>query len=233
MEKQMTDDNAVFIDLTMGCFYKRRPRPDYALARECFLKALNSGYHLPAIYSELLDTDKIIGSARYLKEDAEKILERAPDYPQANAVFGSSQLGLKNFALAEHHLLKSINSSPSPEAYNDLAVVYHLQEKFVEADQYARKALCDNPYFYQAWDTLSNVYLAQNKLREAEEVIHCAITVSPYKVEPYLTLANIYIQHSDKQKAIELLQKIQPLLKSENSNINRAYDALYKKIAVN
>ena len=231
MKRRMTAENAIFVDMTMGCYYKRKPNPDYTLARSSFLKALSSPHKLSTTCAALLDTDKKIGSAIYLKEDSEKILEIAPDNPEANAVLGSYNLSLKNLELAESHLQRSINARPSPEAYNDLAVVYLQQKKFEDAERCARKSICLAPYTYHAWDTLSNICIAQNKIKEAEEAINCAITLCPQKIQPYFTLINILIEKGNKQKALAYLQRIQPLLKHENSTIKDSYKKLYQSLS--
>ncbi len=215
-----------YIFMVEGCYHKRKPQPDLRQARSFFLKALQAETPLPAVCAELLDTDRQIGAADLLKEDAQRILAIFPDHPEANMLLGSYHLSRKELDSAEYYLKRSIASEPMPESYNDLAEVNRLKGNSDAAEQYARLAIRIAPFFSPAWDTLGNTLLHRGRLDEAEKNIRFAITLKPDNLTPYLALADIYIRRGDHQRAASLLQRIQPKLDTKNVIIMKRYSDL-------
>jgi len=212
-----------YIFMVEGCYQKHKPQPDLQQARSFFLKALQAAAPLPAACAELLDTDRRIGAADLLKQDAQRILAIFPDHPQANMLLGSYHLSRKELDQAESYLKRSIASEPMPQSFNDLAEVNRLKGNPDTAEQYARRAIRSAPFFTPAWDTLGNTLLQQERLDEAEKVIRFAITLNPDDHPPYLSLADICIRKGEHQRAANLLQRIKPNLNTDNASVMNLY----------
>ena len=111
-------------------------------------------------------------------------------------------------------------------AQNDLAEVLRRQQRYDEAEKFAREAVKNQPKLYVAWETLGSALLDQKKdLDEAEKCVEKAISLSKTEskiedIRMQITLARVQIARGALDKARVTLRTLRKR-SSELSNYDR------------
>ncbi|MCC6502814.1 MAG: tetratricopeptide repeat protein [Deltaproteobacteria bacterium] len=135
--------------------------------------------------------------------------------PGARFAMGNVRLKMKDYSRAEEEFLKSIDESPSPDAYNNLSWVYMEQGRVEDARKFAVKAVGaaepEKGYIYL--DTLGVALTAAGEYEEAEEsFMKAADGVTGKKKEAYIAiyghLIELYKKEGQTEKASVVEEKL-------------------------
>lgn len=144
-------------------------------------------------------------------------------------------LGLK----PEQHFASIDPSITGYKARHQLAVIYHLQQRFEEAEQQWKLVTQEQSGFLPAWLGLAEIYLRTNEMK-LDEVIEQLQEIPEGKVEAEVLRVRLLLQRQDfsgAKEAAELAierypEEIEPrvvmshVLLQEGSNLQAAEDAL-------
>ena len=140
---------------------------------------------------------------------------------------GSLRLKEGDYSTAETFLRLSVEADrPIAAAQNDLAEVLRRQQRYEEAEKFARAAVKNQEKLYVAWETLGAALLDQGKdLDEAEKCVEKAIKLSKTEskiedIRMQITLARVQIARGALDKARATLRTLRKR-SSELSNYDR------------
>ena len=142
-------------------------------------------------------------------EVLEKVLETAPNNPDANYWLGIAYQEIGNLEQAEHYLRTTIALSPDrEEAYNALGYFFaELGTNLDEAVRLIQKALKKSPANGAYLDSLGWAYFKQGKLNDALKQLEKAVTYMPNSVEIQDHLGEVYLKKGLKKEAVAAWQK--------------------------
>lgn len=217
-------------EMTQGCLFMRTVPANPEAARDCFKRSLSLNPNLTAACDQLLQTDRLLGNAAYLEDDALKILANNPDHSDANAILGSLRLGQKRSAEAERFLRQSIKVQPTAATLNDLAELLRQQNKLADAEHQARLAIRLAPDFYQAWDTLGNILIEAGRPSEAHGPLSCALALSSNDPRLVLTLTRLHIKEGALREASSVLDQACPMFSQTEPSLRVEYAKLKEQL---
>ena len=141
---------------------------------------------------------------------ARKLLRQDRDNGFANYIMGSLMLERGRRNEAEDYLRRSVGSSRSPEALNDLAELLRKTGNYEEAEKRARDAIDLAPDFYVTYDTLGGVLADTDRLSEAEQAYAKALELFKDDLRVHLNLAKLLYKQGNLVKAREIVSQINP-----------------------
>ena len=110
----------------------------------------------------------------------------------------------------------------SPEAHNNLGVVYTITGQYEAAEAAYQETLKLSPEHLMAWKNLAVVYLRQENFQEGLEILAALVKVNPQDNDALLLLAQYYGEGEEYESARVLYMEV---LKNEPDN-QLAIDAL-------
>ena len=227
MEAVTNDPRDYFVQMTRALVYMRKGPTFRRQARDALVIASMSRPDVSVAGDMILGLDIELDDGEAAERHARTILRRDRHDKLANYVMGSLRLKEGDYSTAETFLRLSVEAEkPIAAAQNDLAEVLRRQQRYADAEKYARDAVKNQPNLYVAWETLGAALLDQNKnLDEAEQCVQKAIKLSKTEskiedIRMQLTLARVQIARGAMDKArttVRTLRKRQ----AELSNYDR------------
>ena len=135
-------------------------------------------------------------------------LAMAKHNPSALHLLGLLHAGAEEFKVAERHLLKSLELSPSPNVWNDLAIMYRSQARLEKAEMALRKAISlspDNSAYYYAH--LANIQTQAGNLKDAIASYRQALALRPDWPEVYNNIGELLLIMNDLAGAEEAFRQ--------------------------
>jgi len=208
MEKLADSPRDYFVQMTRGLVLMRKGKDAQKAARDAFVTASSARPDVTAANSLVLDLDIRLDDADSAEKHARRALRVNRNDKLANYVMGSIRLKEGDYANAEKFLILSV-SQPKPiaAAQNDLAEVLRRQQRYADAEKYARDAVKNAPDLYVAWETLGSCLLDQGKdAAEAEKCVQKAISLAKEKnniedIRMQITLARAQVARGDLGRA--------------------------------
>ena len=227
MEAVSDDPRDYFVQMTRALIYMRKGPTFRKQARDALVIASMSRPDVSVAGDMILGLDIELDDGEAAERHARTILRRDRHDKLANYVMGSLRLKEGDYSTAETFLRLSVDvEKPLAAAQNDLAEVLRRQQRYEEAEKYARDAVKNQPKLYVAWETLGSALLDQNKdLDEAEKCVEKAIKLSKSdsKIEDIrmqITLARVQIARGALDKARATLRTLRKR-QAELSNYDR------------
>ena len=223
MESVSATPRDYFVQVTRALVLMRKGQAFRKAARDALVLASAARPDVSATGDMILNLDIALDDGEGAERHARVILRRNRHDKLANYVMGSLRLKDGDYPSAETFLMTSVSqSNPLGAAQNDLAEVLRRQQRYDEAEKYARGAVRTSPDLYVAWETLGAILLGQKKnLDEAEKCVKKALELSKDKdIRMQITLAGVQIARGDLGRARGTLRALRSR-KSELSNYDR------------
>ena len=227
MEAVSDDPRDYFVQMTRALVYMRKGPTFRKQARDALVIASMSRPDVSVAGDMILGLDIELDDGEAAERHARTILRRDRHDKLANYVMGSLRLKEGDYSTAETFLRLSVEAEkPVAAALNDLAEVLRRQQRYGEAEKFARDAVKAQPNLYVAWETLGSTLLDQNKdLDEAEKCVEKAIKLSKSEskiedIRMQITLARVQIARGAIDKARTTLRALRKR-QSELSNYDR------------
>ena len=227
MESVASNPRDYFVQITRALVLMRKGNAFRKAARDALVLASAARPDIPATGDMVLNLDIALDDGESAERHARTILRRNRHDKLANYVMGSLRLKEGDYASAETFLTTSVGqSNPLGAAQNDLAEVLRRQQRYEEAEKYARGAVHTSPDLYVAWETLGSTLLdAKKNLEEAEKCVKKAIELSKEKsniedIRMQITLARVQIAKGDFAHARGTLRTLRAH-RGELSNYDR------------
>ena len=227
MEAVSDDPRDYFVQMTRALVYMRKGQSFRKQARDALVIASMSRPDVSVAGDMILGLDIELDDGEAAERHARTILRRDRHDKLANYVMGSLRLKEGDYSTAETFLRLSVEGdAPIAAAQNDLAEVLRRQQRYEEAERFARDAVKNQPKLYVAWETLGASLLDQNKdLDEAEKCVEKAIKLSKTEskiedIRMQITLARVQIARGALDKARTTLRTLRKR-SSELSNYDR------------
>ena len=205
-----TVDN-YFVQITRAQLYMKKGGDSNAKkpAREAFIRASMLRPDIPGVKDMILQLDIAMNDQAAAELHARQVLRTSRKHALANYVMGSLRLQEGAYGEAEDFLRRSVETSPSAAALNDLSEVLRRIRKFDEAEKFAREAIKLSPTLYVAWETLGSVLLESNKdLNEAEMAVRKAMDLYKDDLRLNITLARIQLKKGEIELARGTIRQI-------------------------
>jgi eukaryotic-like serine/threonine-protein kinase len=171
-------------------------------------------------------------------EQFKRVIKLTPDNARAYTNLGAEYIDLgdeKMYPAAEDTLKRSLQITPTYDAYANLGYLYYLQKRHPEAIQAFKQAAALND---KDWRPFVNLYINYEWLKEkanmeqvrpsAIERLEKAIAVTPQDSELHSILATLYAAH-DRDKAISQIQTALALSPKDSgvlSDVAVAYEVM-------
>ena len=227
MEAVSDDPRDYFVQMTRALVYMRKGPTFRKQARDALVIASLSRPDVSVAGDMILSLDIELDDGEAAERHARTVLRRDRHDKLANYVMGSLRLKEGDYSTAETFLRLSVDvEKPLAAAQNDLAEVLRRQQRYDEAERFARDAVKNQENLYVAWETLGSTLLDQNKnLDEAEKCVEKAIKLSKTdsKIEDIrmqITLARVQIARGALDKARTTLRALRKR-QAELSNYDR------------
>ena len=204
-----TPDNYL-IHITRGQLAYTKGKDFYRPARDSFERAMTLRPGLPILQEWVLRLDFMLVDKEAAENHARKLLRQDRDNGFANYIMGSLMLERGRRNEAEDYLRRSVGSSRSPEALNDLAELLRKTGNYEEAEKRARDAIDLAPDFYVTYDTLGGVLADTDRLSEAEQAYAKALELFKDDLRVHLNLAKLLYKQGNLVKAREIVSQINP-----------------------
>jgi tetratricopeptide (TPR) repeat protein len=204
-----TPDNYL-IHITRGQLAYTKGKDFYKQARDSFERASTLRPGLPLLMEWVLRLDFMLVDKDSAETHARQLLRADRDNGFANYIMGSLMLERGRRDAAEDYLRRSIGSSRSPEALNDLAELLRKTGNYEEAEKQARAAIDLAPDFYVTYDTLGGVLSDTERLAEAEQAYAKALELFQEDLRVHLNFAKLLYKQGNLVKAREMVAKINP-----------------------
>ena len=227
MDAVSNDPRDYFVQMTRALVYMRKGQTFRKQARDALVIASMSRPDISVAGDMILGLDIELDDGEAAERHARTILRRDRHDKLANYVMGSLRLKEGDYSTAETFLRLSVDGEkPIAAAQNDLAEVLRRQQRYEEAEKFARAAVKTQEKLYVAWETLGATLLDQNKnLDEAEQCVEKAIKLSKTEskiedIRMQITLARVQIARGALDKARITLRTLRKR-QSELSNYDR------------
>ena len=227
MEAVSDDPRDYFVQMTRALVYMRKGPTFRKQARDALVIASLSRPDVSVAGDMILGLDIELDDGEAAERHARTILRRDRHDKLANYVMGSLRLKEGDYSTAETFLRLSVEAErPIAAAQNDLAEVLRRQQRYEEAEKFARAAVKNQEKLYVAWETLGAALLDQGKdLDEAEKCVEKAIKLSKTEskiedIRMQITLARVQIARGALDKARATLRTLRKR-SSELSNYDR------------
>ena len=204
-----TPDNYL-IHITRGQLAYTKGKDFYKQARDSFERASTLRPGLPLLMEWILRLDFMLVDKESAETHARQLLRSDRDNGFANYIMGSLMLERGRRDAAEDYLRRSIGSTRSPEALNDLAELLRKTGNYEEAEKQARAAIDLAPDFYVTYDTLGGVLSDTDRLAEAEKAYLKALDLFKDDLRVHLNLAKLLHRQGKNVEARELVAQINP-----------------------
>ena len=204
-----TPDNYL-IHITRGQLAYTKGKDFYKQARDSFERASTLRPGLPMLMEWILRLDFMLVDKEAAETHARQLLRTDRDNGFANYIMGSLMLERGRRDAAEDYLRRSIGSSRSPEALNDLAELLRKTGNYEEAEKQARAAIDLAPDFYVTYDTLGGVLADTDRLAEAEKAYVKALDLFKDDLRVHLNLAKLLHKQGNLVRAREIVAQINP-----------------------
>jgi tetratricopeptide (TPR) repeat protein len=158
----------------------------------------------------ILRLDFMLVDKESAETHARQLLRADRDNGFANYIMGSLMLERGRRDAAEDYLRRSVGSTRSPEALNDLAELLRKTGNYEEAEKQARAAIDLAPDFYVTYDTLGGVLSDTDRLAEAEKAYLKALDLFKEDLRVHLNLAKLLHRQGKNVEARELVAQINP-----------------------
>lgn len=223
MEQMATSPRDYYVQITRGMVLLRKGPDRLKEARDALVTASIANPAAAETGEMILSADIELDDKEGAERHARAVLRRNREDRLACYVMGSLRLRDGNYSEAEVFLRKSCqHPRPLAAAENDLAEVLRRQQRYEEAENFARRAVKRDPNLYVAWETLASTLLGANKnLAEAEECIKKAIELSKTKTKAgedlrmQITFARVLLAQGDSGKRNQALGIIRGLKRHE------------------
>lgn len=226
MESIAATPRDYFVQMTRALIWLRKGPEFMAQARDAMVVAFGVRSDMTMVGNMILELDMAMNDPESAEKHARQVLRIDRTNRLGNYVMGSLRLQRGEYLMAENFLrLAASGEKPMAAAQNDLAEVLQRQDKFAEAERFARAAVKTDPDLYVAWETLGSILLGQKKnLDEAEQCVKKALDLAKEKAKiddlrMQITLARVQIAKNDLGRARGTLRKI----RSRQSELSR-YD---------
>ncbi len=207
-----------FIQITRAQVAMKKGKNHQRAAREGFIRASMLRPDIPGVKDMILQLDIAMNDQEAAELHARQVLRSNRKHALANYVMGSLRLQEGSYGEAEDFLRRSVDTSPSSAALNDLAEVLRRIRKYDEAEQFARQAIKLNPDLYVAWETLASVLVDANKnLDEAEKAVRKAMELYADDLRIRITLARVLLKKGEIERARETIR----IVKSRQNELSK------------
>ena len=144
--------------------------------------------------------------------------------PSALHLLGLLHAEAKEFKVAERHLLKSLEFSPSPNVWNDLAIMHRSQGRLQKAEMAIRKAISLSTDISSAYyhAHLANIQTQAGHLKDAIASYRQALILRPDWPEVCNNIGELLLVMNDLAGAEEAFRQAIRL----NSNLEHPYQNL-------
>ena len=222
-----TVDN-YFIQISRAQVAMKKGKNYQRAAREGFIRAAMLRPDIPGVKDMILQLDIAMNDQESAELHARQVLRSNRKHALANYVMGSLRLQEGSYGEAEDFLRRSVETSPSSAALNDLAEVLRRIKKYDVAEQFARQAIKLNPDLYVAWETLGAILLESNKdLNEAESAVRKAMALYQDDLRIRITLARVLLKKGEIERARETIRQ----LKSRQGELSKFDQAELARLA--
>ena len=204
-----TPDNYL-IQITRGQLAYTKGRENYRAARDAFERASALRPGLALLQEGILRLDFMLADKQEAEVHARALLRQDRNIGFANYIMGSLMLERGRRDVAEDYLRRSVSSSRSPEALNDLAELLRKTGNYEEAEKQVRAAIDLAPDFYVTYDTLGGVLADTDRLNEAEQAYAKALDIFKDDLRVHLNLAKLLYKKGNLVKAREIVAQINP-----------------------
>lgn len=223
------NDNALIYVVRAQVLARKKP-VDFAGARNAYLRALILRPDLVGIRNDLLSLDQRSGNTTFMECDAANAIRADPDDALANYVLGAALLAGNDLPRAEAHFRRSLATSKTLAALNDLAETLRRQRRGTEAEKCAREVLALNADFYPGWDTLANVLLDAHRLDDAGQAVAQALKLCATDPRLHLTLARIRLAQGRPGEARQIWQAAMEKFRDQAHGIRQEFAELGRSI---
>jgi tetratricopeptide (TPR) repeat protein len=177
---------------------------DLIKGRRFLEQALRYAHGNVRLLELLLQVDMQERNMRRGREHAMALLAIDPGNATGNMVLGMIHFTNKEYNLAANAFQESIARKPQAITLNNLAWIYHLQEKDERALLLIKEAIEIDGRSYSSWDTMGMILRALKEYDEAETAINKAIEIDPEQVEPYIHKAQLLqdLDRSDETRSL-------------------------------
>jgi tetratricopeptide (TPR) repeat protein len=168
-----------------------------------------------------------------------RVIELTPDNSAAYSNLGTAYLAIgdaKSLELAATAFRKSLDLTPTYEAYANLGALYALQKRYSDAAEVTRQALKINDKDWLVWDNLlqSSLWLgeknnAQNARVHTLELLTAYVAQHPDEPAPLANLACFYAGDHQREKALAELNGALALAPKDSEVLVRAAE-VYKDL---
>ena len=204
-----TPDNYL-IHITRGQLAYTKGKEFYKQARDSFERASTLRPGIPVLMEWVLRLDFMLVEKDAAETHARQLLRADRDNGFANYIMGSLMLERGRRDAAEDYLRRSVGSTRSPEALNDLAELLRKTGNYEEAEKQVRAAIDLAPDFYVTYDTLGGVLADTERLAEAEQAYAKALELFQEDLRVHLNFAKLLYKQGNLVKAREMVAKINP-----------------------
>ncbi len=214
-----TVDN-YFIQITRAQVAMKKGKNFQRTAREAFIRSSMLRPDIPGVKDMILQLDIAMNDQESAELHARQVLRANRKHALANYVMGSLRLQEGSYGEAEDFLRRSVDTTPSAAALNDLAEVLRRIRKYDEAERCARNAVKLSPELYVAWETLASILIESGKdLNEAEQSVRKSMEIFADDLRCRITLARVQLKKGDIELARETIRQ----LKSRQGELSK-YD---------
>ena len=178
-------------------------------ARSHFIRASGLRPDIVGVKDMILRLDMAMNDRKDGELHARQVLRVDRRHALANYILGSLRLQEGEYGEAEDFLRRSVESSPSSAALNDLAEVLRRIRRYEDAERFARQAVEKAPNLYVAWETLGVIILERGgDLGEARKCVEKAIGIFKEDWRLQISLARILLKMQEVEQARALIAEV-------------------------
>jgi tetratricopeptide (TPR) repeat protein len=230
MKKALKDPDHFLVNAVRGSMLKKKGTDYFEEARLSLLRALSINAAMLDLWDSILELDVAMGKPEFTEADVRNLLNVQPDHALANYLMGSLLLSRDKLQESEGFLRKSLEKVPTAAVCNDLGENLRHQQKLVEAETIARRALVIEPGLPIAMDTLACILCDARKYEEAEQLAVKALTARPEHSDFQLTLLRIHLKQGNSAGVKEQLKVLSALQTPTPEALQKEIDALENQI---
>lgn len=199
-----TTDDYLCLVIKGQLLYQKK---DLVGARDSFERASMRRPGITNLMEWILRLDFALDDKRAAEDHARQIMRSDRTNAFANYIMGSIMMFRGRMEEAEDYLRRSVGSTSTPEALNDLAELLCRTGNLNEAKKRVRDAISLAPGLYAAWDTLGGILAAEGDIPGAEEAYLKALELYQEDWRVYINYAKVLIRKNELPKAREYLTK--------------------------
>lgn len=199
--------------VALGQMAMRRQR--YRDAIDYFRIAYRLNPHAIEVLEVLARASYLTRQMDLVRKYARELLKIAPENATGNLMMGMLRTAAHEYLLAEDYLRKSLADRRNDIVLNELSWALVMQQRYDEAEVYAREALALHEQNSAAWDTLGFILMRTARIDEAERALRRAIGLNFNNGAAVLHLGEILVGKQELDQAediVNYLQKRRPQL---------------------